>query len=223
MKKNLLTILFCAVLVLGLTTGCNHNNKNKVTKSDLEIVNNKIIEYFQINGTKSYENIAFNYVDEESKLVIVGLINNTEEEQEKFRKNIVDSELIKFIKGERSTNVNNNFKLFFNQKPGDVKKQIIDRNTNKQYDYDVYVWNGDVQIIIENKTFSLEEALNGHLITMEKIIEKANQDLPNTSSYDDGGSKVYKYDTYTIIKLHTIDGNKNVYIGNEKLSIYDVK
>lgn len=61
------------------------------------------------------------------------------------------------------------------------------------------------------------------MITIEKIIEKANQDLPDTSSYDDGGSKVYKYDTYTIIKLHTIDGNRDVYIGNEKLSIHDIK
>lgn len=58
---------------------------------------------------------------------------------------------------------------------------------------------------------------------MDEIIAKANQDFPNVPSYDDGGSIEYHYDNYTIIKLHTIDGNRNVYIGNEKLSINDVK
>lgn len=116
-----------------------------------------------------------------------------------------------------------NFNLVFNQKPGNVKKQIIDKNTNKQYDYNIYVWNGDVQIIIDNKTYSLEEALNENKITMDEIITKANKDIPNAPSYDDGGSIEYHYDNYTIIKFHTIDGNRDVYIGNEKLTIHDVK
>lgn len=222
MKKVIFTILVCGVMIFGIT-GCGNKSEKEIKKEDLESVNNQIIEYFQTNGVENYKNFAFNYVDEENKVVIVGLINNSEEEQEIFRKNIVDSKLIKFIKGERSENVNNSFKLIFNQKPGNVKKQIVDKNTNKQYDYNLYVWNGDVQIVIDDKTYSLEEALNGNMITIEKIIEKANQDLPDTSSYDDGGSKVYKYDTYTIIKLHTIDGNRDVYIGNEKLSIHDIK
>lgn len=222
MKKVIFTILVCGVMIFGIT-GCGNKSEKEIKKEDLESVNNQIIEYFQTNGVENYKNFAFNYVDEENKAVIVGLINNSEEEQEIFRKNIVDSKLIKFIKGERSENVNNSFKLIFNQKPGNVKKQIVDKNTNKQYDYNLYVWNGDVQIVIDDKTYSLEEALNGNMITIEKIIEKANQDLPDTSSYDDGGSKVYKYDTYTIIKLHTIDGNRDVYIGNEKLSIHDIK
>lgn len=222
MKKVIFTILICGVMIFVIT-GCGNKSGKEIKKENLESVNNQIIEYFQTNGVENYENFAFNYVDEENKVVIVGLINNSEEEQEVFRKNIVDSKLIKFIKGERSENDNNSFKLIFNQKPGNVKKQIVDKNTNKQYDYNVYVWNGDVQIVIDNKTYSLEETLNGNMITIEKVIEKANQDLPNTPSYDDGGSKVYKYDTYTIIKLHTIDGNRDVYIGNEKLSIHDVK
>lgn len=115
------------------------------------------------------------------------------------------------------------FDLVFNKKTGDVKKQIVDKNTNKQYNYNVYVWNGDVQIIIDNKTYSLEEALNENKITMDEIITKANRDMPNVPSYDDGGSIEYHYDNYTIIKFHTIDGNRDVYIGNEKLTIHDVK
>lgn len=116
-----------------------------------------------------------------------------------------------------------NFQLIFNQKPGNVKKQIVDKNINKQYNYNVYVWNGDVQIIIDDKTYSLEEAINKNKITMDEIISKANKDIPNATSYDDGGSIEYHYDNYTIIKFHTINGNRDVYIGNEKLTIHDVK
>lgn len=115
------------------------------------------------------------------------------------------------------------FNIIYNQAPGNVKYQIIDKNTSKKYDYNVYIWNGDVQIVIDNKTYSLEDALNSNKITMDEIIAKANQDLPNAPSYDDGGSIEYHYDNYTIIKLHTINGNRDVYIGNEKLTIHDVK
>lgn len=99
MKKTIFTILICGVMALEIT-GCG-NNKKEVAKADLEDVNNQIIEYFQTNGIKGYENYSFNYVDEENKVVVVGLLDNSEKEQEKFKKNIVDSKLIKFVKGER--------------------------------------------------------------------------------------------------------------------------
>ncbi len=104
MKKRILTILVSSVLVLGLT-GCG--NKIKVTKEELVNVNNQIISYFQANGSKDYKNLAFNYVDEENRVVVVGLLDNSEEEQEKFKKTIVDSNLIKFVKGEASVDVEN--------------------------------------------------------------------------------------------------------------------
>lgn len=115
------------------------------------------------------------------------------------------------------------FNLIYNQIPGNEKYQIVDKKTNKNYDYNVFVLNGDVQIVIDSKTYSLEDALNSNKITMDEIIAKANKDFPNAPSYDDGGSIEYHYDNYTIIKLHTIGGNKDVYIGNEKLTIHDVK
>ena len=38
-------------------------------------------------------------------------------------------------------------------------------------------------------------------------------------SYDDGGSSVYQYPDYTIIKYHTLDGNRDVYIGSVDMDI----
>lgn len=110
MKKKLLTILICGFMVMGIT-GCN-NSENKVVekvkKEDLQSVNTKIIDYFQSNGVKNYDNYVFNYVDEENNVVVVGLLNDSKEEQEKFKNSVVNSNLIKFVKSEQLVNENEN-------------------------------------------------------------------------------------------------------------------
>ena len=80
MKKKILKILIYGFIVLGIT-GCG-NSKKEVETEDLQSVNNKIIEYFQTNGVKDYDNYTFNYVDDEHKVVVVGLLDNSEKEQE---------------------------------------------------------------------------------------------------------------------------------------------
>ena len=61
---------------------------------------------------------------------------------------------------------------------------------------------------------------------MEEIIQKANKDLDNNKitgdMYKDGGSMEYHYENYTIIKCHTVDGNRDVYIGTKDLKLTDV-
>lgn len=115
-----------------------------------------------------------------------------------------------------------NFTLIFNKEPGKAMHNIIDKKNNTQYDYNIYSYQGTVEIIINNKTYTLEEALKNNKITMEEIIAKANKDFPNAASYDDGGSIEYHYENYTIIKFHTLGGNRNVYIGNKDLNINDL-
>ncbi|HIS39193.1 MAG TPA: hypothetical protein IAB45_06810 [Candidatus Onthousia faecavium] len=105
MKKIFLWLL-CVSLLIGIT-GCG-NNKKVATAEDLESVNNEIIAYFQTNGTSGYENYVFNYVDEENNVVVVGLLDNSEKEQERFKETIVDSNLIKFVKSEKLVHENDN-------------------------------------------------------------------------------------------------------------------
>lgn len=76
---------------------------DNVSIAELNNINNKIIAYF-LSTTIPYDNYSYNYVDEENKVVIVGLLNNSKEEQTKFRKMVVDSEYIKFVQGERLVN-----------------------------------------------------------------------------------------------------------------------
>ncbi len=93
MKKKILTILIFGVIFLGIT-GCG---KEKMTDIyELNIINDKIIEYFEKNGSVKYDNYSYNYVDEENGFIIVGLFDNSKEQQEWFKKNIVNSKYIKF-------------------------------------------------------------------------------------------------------------------------------
>lgn len=75
---------------------------------------------------------------------------------------------------------------------------------------------------IDDKEYTLKEALLENRITIEEIIQKANKDFPNAISYDDGGSMEYHYENYTIIKCHTLNGNRDVYIGTKDMTLNDV-
>ena len=121
------------------------------------------------------------------------------------------------------------FEIFFydKQPQSDIKVyKIVDKNETDKYDYDVYVYDGSVNIRIDGKDYSLKEALSENKITMEEIIEKANKDEKDgkikAEMYKDGGSMEYYYENYTIIKFHTLDGNRDVYIGTKDLKLTDL-
>ena len=84
----------------------------------------------------------------------------------------------------------------------------------------------DVIITVDGEQHSLAHALKRGKITMSAILAKANQDVTDgvieEISYDDGGSSVFKYPDYTIVKYHTLDGNDDMYIGTPGIGI-DVK
>lgn len=115
------------------------------------------------------------------------------------------------------------FDLKFYPDESHEKKLIIDKLESKNYNYNIYTFGGNVEVIIDNHTYSLEKALKNNIIDMDKIIAKATYDFPNAVSYDDGGSTEYTYDNYTIIKLHTLSKNQDVYIGDKNLKLTDIK
>ena len=131
-----------------------------------------------------------------------------------------------------TANKQNDFSLVFYQKTAIKPKQIekiISKGEIEELDYNVYSFEGNVAINLNNNnaeltenSISLRDALLQDKITMEEIIEKANKDFPNVISYDDGGSKEYHYPTYTIIKLNKLMGNKDVYIGDKDMTIHDL-
>lgn len=101
-KKILNTILFVVIIIS--VTGCSKNTN--VSEEQLNNINDKIIAYFSSDNVE-YNNLSFNYVDTINKNVVVGLLDNSKEEQEKFKKQVVDSEYIAFIEGGKLINNSN--------------------------------------------------------------------------------------------------------------------
>lgn len=114
------------------------------------------------------------------------------------------------------------FELIYIQRKDLEIKTIISKNETDKYTYNIYSYGGDVKINIDDKEYDLREALLNNKITMREIIAKANKDFPNAPSYDDGGSIEYHYEDYTIIKVHKLDGNRDIYIGMPKMTLRDV-
>lgn len=108
-----------------------------------------------------------------------------------------------------------NFEIIFHDKSPetDIKYiPIISKGEISKYNYSVYSSEGIVNIVINGKTMSLRDALLNNKITMEEIIEKANSDFgDNAITLKDGGTVEYHYSTYTLIKRHTLDGDRDVY------------
>ncbi len=121
------------------------------------------------------------------------------------------------------------FKFRFSDKGTQTSEKIhkiLDASETDKQDYSVYTYQGSVNIILNGKEMTLRDALLEDKITMNEIIAKANQDLSSGKikgdMYRDGGSMVYQYGSYTILKCHTLDGNRDVYIGTPEMNINDV-
>ena len=103
MKKKILNTILFIVIIISVT-GCNKTAN--VSEEQLNNINDKIIAYFSSDNAE-YNNLSFNYVDTINKKVVVGLLNNSKEEQERFKKLVVDSEYIVFIEGGKLINNSN--------------------------------------------------------------------------------------------------------------------
>ena len=85
--KKIIFLVLCLFIV-----GCGN-----VENEELDAINNDIIIYLSNN---QYDNLIFNYVDYDNKLVVVGLSDNSIEKQNDFKEKIIDSKYIKFVQSE---------------------------------------------------------------------------------------------------------------------------
>ena len=90
-------------------------------------------------------------------------------------------------------------------------------------DYDLYYYGLDeVNVNVNNKEMTFENALREGYVTLSGLLAKANRDGVERDSYDDGGSTRFHYEDYTIIKYNTLDGNHDLYICSPGTSINDL-
>lgn len=125
-------------------------------------------------------------------------------------------------------NYETNFILEINKSKEKKVKKITQDELDNKYDYDIYYYGLEsVNIEINDEKIDLKEALLTDKITMEKIIEQAEKDskikIIGSDMYKDGGTMIYFYGTYTIIKSYSLDGNKDVYIGIPEMTLNMVR
>ena len=159
---------------------------------------------------KSSDKIQINYgVDHRDYLYGIGrkvIINYTGYIKETYPAQIDTDNIL--------TNGYEKFEISVKESENKKKTKILnntelDKNNS---DYDLYYYGLDeVNIFVDNKTMSLEEALRSGKMTIDGILIKANQDVSDgkikSEMYKDGGTTEWYYNDYNIVKKHTLSGN----------------
>ena len=217
MKKNILTIVLCISLIL-MTNGCNSQTKNKPNnyKDTTTVVNN----YFQ--NAKKDENITAISYDDEKQVVVVTLIDNSKENQEKFLSGAnVDKKYIEFEQG----GAYNTF---------DAKIVTLDSSKENEISFNKYLTKENRTIYLENNIKELYIFDHQSRWTFKYYVTNTNQSLERSlksvtdllekeANLKDGGTAIYKDKdkNMTVIACNTLNGNKDVYIGDYQLSFKD--
>ena len=217
MKKNILTIVLCISLIL-MTNGCNSQTKNKPNnyKDTTTVVNN----YFQ--NAKKDENITAISYDDEKQVVVVTLIDNSKENQEKFLSGAnVDKKYIEFEHGDT-------YNTF------DAKIVTLDSSKENEISFNKYLTKENRTIYLENNIKELYIFDHQSRWTFKYYVTNANQSLERSlksvtnllekeANLKDGGTAIYKDKdkNMTIIACNTLNDNKDVYIGDYQLSFKD--
>lgn len=217
MKKNILTIVLCISLIL-MTNGCNSQTKNKPNnyKDTSSVVNN----YFQ--NVKKDENIAAISYDDEKQVVVVTLVDNSKENQEKFLSGAnVDKKYIEFEQG----GAYNTF---------DTKIVTLDSVKEDKISFNKYLTKENRTIYLENNIKELYIFDHQRRWTFKYYVTNTNQSLENSlksvtdllekeANLKDGGTAIYKDKdkNMTVMACNTLNGNKDVYIGDYQLSFKD--
>ncbi len=87
----------------------------------------------------------------------------------------------------------------------------------------VYLYGFDgVDVTVEGQTMSLQQALSMGIVSAEYWLSQAQRDAMSGKceliEYKDGGSKLYRYRDYAILKMNTIAGDKSLYFGTTDLT-----
>lgn len=96
---------------------------------------------------------------------------------------------------------------------------------NGYHVYSYFVDTYTAYITIGRNNILIEEALISGRMSVDKLLQKAENDAKHGKAkmemLKDGGTKFYWYDNYTIIKRNTTDGNKDLIISSQAITLGD--
>ena len=216
MKKNNLTIILC-FLLLVITSACENKAKDK--PNNLEDTYKAISVYFS-NSYADKSNLSAFYVDSEKHVIIVELVENNTPNQKNFLKlTNVDEKYIEFRKGGP-----------YEDNDLDIELSVVADQTCGNIEFNEYLDDDNIKVYLEENVSDLyvtdigrkmtfKDYANGLNKTLDRSIKDLTNKLEKTAALDDGGTTIYKNrdKNITIIACNTLDGNRDVYIGDFQL------
>ena len=215
--KEIRIIILCLILTL-VTFGCSNKSDKKPT--NLQDTYIAVGNYFG-DSSVDRSNLGAFYLDEENNIIVVNLIDNSESKQNEFlEKANIDSKYIKFEQGGP-----------YNTNSLDIDLKVSSENNDKNINFKEYLKfdnrtiylaeNVSELFIVENKNqTSLKKYIINSTESVDKSIENITNLLNKQSILKDGGTIIFKNKdkNITLIKCNTIEGNKDIYIGDYNLN-----
>lgn len=211
MKKTILTILICGIMVLGLT-GCR--NEKELQEDTLKETYNKVDEYFS-SEKADRSNLAAFSLDESNNVVVVTLVDNSKEKQEKFIKDAnISSKYVKFEQGGPYTTSSFDFYITKSENHNDIKYNDYYTANNRT----IYLARnlGEFYIKEQDNDITLKTYISTTFQTFDDSIKHITDKLELKNTLKDGGTKIYKSKEkdITVIVCNTTQNDKNIFIGD---------
>lgn len=188
---------------------------DNVTLEDLRNLQDEVLE--KLSEYEDYTNNSAICVDEEKNVLIIELVDNSKEEQDWFRENIMDSEYIKFEQGGPYTTSAIDFYIHKPEFHNDIRFNDYYKNTERT----IYLAGNIEEFYVktQDRDITLKTYLSTAYQTIDDGIKSITDELELKVSLKDGGTKIYKSKDkdITMIVCNTIKGDKNVLIGDYSL------
>ena len=215
--KKIRILILCFILTL-VTFGCDNKNVQKPT--NLQDTYSTVGDYFG-DSSVDRSNLGAFYLDEENNIIVVNLIDNSESKQNEFlEKANIDSKYIKFEQGGPYNT--NSLDIDLKVSSEDNDENIKFKKYLKLDNRTIYLAENISELfIVENKNqTSLRKYIINSTESVDKSIENITNLLNKQSILKDGGTIIFKNKdkNITLIKCNTIEGNKDIYIGDYNLN-----
>ena len=101
---------------------------------------------------------------------------------------------------------------------GNGVKKVSEKNSKMPFD--IYTVGMEFTIELDGVSYNIKDAISKGVLDEDKLIQKLKNDRKNGKStsemYKDGGTIIYRYKDYSIVKYNTVDGDEDMYFTREK-------
>lgn len=138
--------------------------------------------------------------------------------EKKIKENIEEDEKDKKPDENKDEKKEKGLKFTVKDTGGNKINKVSEKNSKMPFD--IYTVGMDFTIELEGVSYNIKDAISKGVLDEDKLIQKIKNDRKNGIStsemYKDGGTIIYRYKDYSIVKYNTVDGDEDMYFTREK-------